>query len=237
MGLECLLLTEDATLLSAIRAKFTELDLGLIMRKDAVSAIELSKRRHLDGFVIDCDDVSGGAEALSNIRRNPANKRSVILAVLNGATSISQAFEMGANFILAKPVQEGRITSLLDMAVPKMKSEHRRYFRYESDLPVEFRLHTGQCLPARMLNISEGGIAIRAHEPLSEGAGSLQFDLPSIQAERFKARAIVAWATESVAGLQFIYVEPQCRAGFEAWLSSLEAHVRFRSPGGKFVQQ
>lgn len=237
MGLECLLLTEDATLLSAIRAQFTEFDLGLIMRKDAASAIELSKRRHLDGFVIDCDDVSRGAEALGNIRRNPANKRSVILAVLNGATSISQAFEMGANFILGKPVQEGRITSVLDMIVPKMKSEHRRYFRYESDLPVEFRLHTGQGFSARMLNISEEGIAIHVTEPLLEGAGSVQFDLPSIEAERFKARAIVAWATDSVAGLQFVYVEPQCRVGFRAWLNSLEAHLQFRNPGGRFVQQ
>ena len=55
----CLLLTEDATLLSAIRAQFTEFDLGLIMRKDVALAIELPKRRHLDGFVIDCDEVSG----------------------------------------------------------------------------------------------------------------------------------------------------------------------------------
>jgi CheY-like chemotaxis protein len=237
MDLECLLLTEDATLLSAIRAQFAEFDLGLIMRKDAASAIELSKRRHLDGFVIDCDDVPGGAEVLGNIRSNPANRRPVILAVLNGATSISQAFEMGANFILGKPVQEGRLASVLDLVVPKMKSEHRRYFRYESDLPVEFRLHTGQLLPARMLNISEGGIAIHVTKPLAEGAGIVEFDLPSIEAESFKARAIVAWATDSVAGLQFLYVDPQCRVGFHAWLNSLEAHLQFRNPGGRFVQQ
>jgi ActR/RegA family two-component response regulator len=237
MPLECLLLTEDATLLSAIRAQFAEFDLALIMRKNAASAIELSKRRHLDGFVIDCDDASGGAEVLGNIRRNHANKRSVILAVLNGTTSISQAFEMGANFVLGKPVQEERIAAVLDMVVPKMKSEHRRYFRYESDLPVEFRLHTGERFPARMLNISEGGIAIHVTEPLSEGAGIVQFYLPSIEAKSFKARAIVAWATESVAGLQFLYVEPQCRVGFQAWLNSLEAHLQFRNPGARLVQQ
>ena len=63
MALECLLLTGDSALLSTIRAKFSERGIELLVRKDAASAIELSKRRHLDGFVIDCDDVRQGKEA------------------------------------------------------------------------------------------------------------------------------------------------------------------------------
>src|SRR5712691_8159417 len=67
MGLECLLLTRDSALLSAIRAKFNELGIEILVRKDAALAVELSKRRHVDGCVIDCDDVLGGKEALSDI--------------------------------------------------------------------------------------------------------------------------------------------------------------------------
>ena len=60
MGLNCLLLTRDATLLEVIRCGFSGTTVELGMRTDAVSAIELSARRHLDGFVIDCDGVERG---------------------------------------------------------------------------------------------------------------------------------------------------------------------------------
>src|SRR5437773_2169037 len=116
MALECLLLTGDSALLCTIRAKFSEQGIELLVRKDAASAIEFSKRRHLDGFVIDCDDVPQGKEALRSIPANSANKRSVMLAIVNGRTSVSEAFEMGANFVLGKPIQDGRICAVMDMA-------------------------------------------------------------------------------------------------------------------------
>ena len=40
--------------------------------------------------------------------------------------------------------------------------------------------------------------------------------------------AVVVWAGASVAGLRFLYLEPHCRAGFQAWLDSMEAQLRFR---------
>src|SRR5947209_7268342 len=97
MVVECLLLTGDSCLLGAIRAKFSERGIELLVRKDAASAIELSKRRHLDGFVIDCDEVPQGKESLRSIPANPANKRSVMLAIVSGRSSVSQACELGAN--------------------------------------------------------------------------------------------------------------------------------------------
>ena len=228
MALECVLLTGDSVLLSTIRAKFSERGIELLVRKDAASALEFSKRRHLDGFVIDCDDVPQGKEALRSIPANPANKQSVMLAIVNGRTSVSEAFEMGANFVLGKPIQDGRICAVLDMAVPKMEREHRRYFRHPVDLPIELQLYTGQSFRAKMRNISEGGFAIRTSETLPEGVLSVQFDLPSIEPETLRGRAVVVWASASIAGLRFLYLEPHCRAGFQAWLDSMEAQLQFR---------
>ena len=228
MALECLLLTGDSALLCTIRAKFSEQGIELLVRKDAASAIEFSERRHLDGFVIDCDDVPQGKEALRSIPANPANKQSVMLAIVNGRTSVSEAFELGANFVLAKPIQDGRICAVLGTAVPKMEREHRRYFRHSIDLPIELQLYTGQSFWAKMQNISEGGFAIRTSEALPEGVLSVQFDLPSIEPETLRGRAVVVWASASIAGLRFLYLEPHCRTGFQAWLDSMEAQLRFR---------
>ena len=84
MSLNCLLLTRDATLLEVFRIAFSAVSVELEMRSDAASAIELSTRRHLDGFVIDCDDVSGGADVLAQIPGSRSNKATVVVAVVNG---------------------------------------------------------------------------------------------------------------------------------------------------------
>jgi hypothetical protein len=228
MPLECLLLTGDAALLGAIRAKFSQRGVEIVVRNDATSAVELSKGRHLDGFVIDCDDVPRGKQALSNIACNLANRRPVVVAVISGETSISQAFEMGAHFVLSKPLQDDRLGAFVDLAVPKMEREHRRYFRYEVDLPVRLEPSSGGTLVAKMLNISEGGFAIRVGNPLPEGVLNVQFDLPSIEPEKFKGRAVVVWASDCIAGLRFLHIEPRCRAGFQAWRNSLKAQLQFR---------
>ena len=68
MGLSCLLLTSDASAAEVMRSSFSAARVDLELRTDAASAIELSARRHLDGFVIDRDDVSGARDVLPRIR-------------------------------------------------------------------------------------------------------------------------------------------------------------------------
>ena len=231
MSLECLLLTQDAYLLKAVKTICNKAGVELLMRKDVASASELSARRHLDGFFIDCDDVPGGIEILNGIRRKRANRRPVVILVVNGRTSIGEAFELGANFVISKPLEDGRLLTLLDLALPKMEREHRRYFRYPATLSVELDLPSGESHPAKMSNISEGGLAIRVSMPLPEEALYVQFDLPGTKPEKFRARAVVVWSCNSIAGLQFVHIELGCRDKFQAWLNSLEAQSHFKAFG------
>jgi hypothetical protein len=54
------------------------------VRSDVPSALEIANRRHFDEFVIDCDGVPGGLDALTAVRHSSANrKESVILAIVN----------------------------------------------------------------------------------------------------------------------------------------------------------
>ena len=95
MGLNCLLLTSDATLLEVIRTGFSTTKVELEMRTDARSAIELSDRRHLDGFVIDCDGVEKAMDLLVQIRASRSNKLSVVFAVVNVTTDVFQPGPFG----------------------------------------------------------------------------------------------------------------------------------------------
>src|SRR5713101_767127 len=121
MSLNCLLLTSDATLLEVIRTGFSTTKVEVEMRRDAASAIELSARRHLDGFVIDCDGVEKAMDLLVQIRASRSNKLSVVVAVVNGKTSVSAEVDAGANFVLGKPVEAKTLRSILDMALPGMR--------------------------------------------------------------------------------------------------------------------
>lgn len=229
MPLNCLLLTSDATLLEVFRTGFRGTSVELEMRRDAASAIELSTRRHLDGFVIDCDDVSGGTDVLTEIRGSRSNKASFVVAVVNGTTSVSMAVDAGANFVLGKPVHDGQLRSLLDAAVPRMAREHRRYFRHKVDLPVELLSHTGETFAGKIMNVSEDGLALtRFGTAAVEGVVTVQFALPSAEPQSFQAKAEVVWNDASAMGLRFLRIELGSRSCFGTWLDSLEAQLQFR---------
>jgi DNA-binding response OmpR family regulator len=229
MGLQCLVVTRDPNLLGHIKTNLSEHGASLDLRQDSLSAIELASRRHWDGLVIDCDDVPGGAEAITQVRNSRSNKQTLIVAVVNGSTSVDAALDLGANFVLCKPVQETRLRSVLHAALPKMEREHRRYFRYETDLLVRLRNHDGHTFPARMKNVSQGGLAIKPVDPARfEGVINVEFEVPSVEPQVFHARADVVWSDAFATGLRFLYVEKDSGVALQAWLNSLEAQLQFR---------
>lgn len=228
MGLECLIVSSDSSLIGHVRASLGAYGASLQLRQDSASAIEFVSRRHLDGIVIDCDDVPAGRKTLPELRNARANKQTLIVAVVNGWTSAEEALDLGADFTLGKPVEPTRLRGILDIAIPRMGREHRRYFRYEVDLPVRFRNPLGQSFIGRMQNVSEGGLAIKLLDPVGlNGVVIAEFDLPSVEPQTFHAKAEIVWSDSFAMGLRFLYMEKQSGVALQTWLSSLEARVRF----------
>jgi PilZ domain len=228
MGLTCLLLTSEAALLDVVRTTFNAVGVALELRTDAASAIELAVRRHIDGFVIDCDGVRGAMEALATIRNSNSNRLSTVFAVLNGTTSVTAAVEGGANFVFGKPVANSWLRSQLDIALPRMDRDHRRYSRHKVDLSISLLCSAGTVV-GKIRNVSEGGLAVIHFGPAAvEGTVTIQFDLPGTSAKLFRAKAEVVWRDASAIGLRFLRIDPNCRLPFEAWLESLEAQLQFR---------
>src|ERR1700690_2915490 len=233
MGLDCLVVTCDPTLLGQIKANFNARGASLDLRQDSASALELASRRHWDGLIIDCDDVAGGAEALVNVRSSRSNRETLIIAVLNGSTSTETALDLGANYVLCKPIEESRLRGVLDLALPRMEREHRRYFRYDIDLPVRFQNHLGQSFNSTMKNVSENGMAIKLVNPVHlKGVVPVDFDIPSIEPKAFHAKADIVWSDSFAMGLRFLHIEKDGKEALQSWLSSLEAQLQFRDSSG-----
>ncbi len=229
MGLECLLVTCDPSLLGQFQTSLGSHGASLQLRQDSASTIELASRRHLDGVIIDCDGVPGAIQALAQIRSTLANKQTPILAVVDGMTSSEAALDAGANFVLSKPIQQPRLASVLPIAIAKMEREHRRYFRYDVDLPVRFQDSLGQSFAAVMKNVSEGGLAILLADPVKlKGVVLVEFELPSVDPQPFHAKADVVWSDAFVVGLRFLYIDKDSEVALQGWLQSLESRFRFR---------
>lgn len=222
-------MTCDLDLLGHVQSALDSHGASLQLRQDSASALELVSRRHLDGLVIDCDDVPGGTKALPALRSSPANKQTLILAVVNGLTSAEEALALGADLALSKPIQPTRLCSILDTAIPKMQREHRRYFRCDVDLPVRLQNPLGQFVTARMQNVSEDGLAIRLIDPVRlQGVVIVEFELPSIEPQAFHAKADVIWSDSFAMGLRFLYIDRDSAIALQTWLDSLENRFRFR---------
>jgi hypothetical protein len=228
MDLDCLVVTCDPMLLGQIKANFSARGVSLDLRQDSATAVELACRRHWDGLIIDCDDVAGGTDLLVNVRRSRSNQETLIVAVLNGSTDTKTAVDLGANFVLCKPIEDSRWRGVLDLALPRMEREHRRYFRYDVNLLVRFQNQLGQSVSATMKNISEGGMAITLVDPVRlKGVVPVDFDIPSVEPQAFHAKADIVWSDSFAMGLRFLHIEKDSEVALQSWLSSLEARFQF----------
>lgn len=230
MRLQCLLVTQERELLELIRPALEGSGVEVEVRAEAASATEICRRRHLDGFLVDCDDVSGGRDLLGTIRGSGSNRMSTIFAVVNGTTSITQALEQGANFVLGKPLAAERFHAYLKVARVFMEREHRRYFRFTVNVPVRIYCGEEQCGEGTMLNLSEGGLALRlVPGSKSEGTVRVSFEVPSLDPAEVEAKGEVVWSDGSgILGIRFLYLGEGSRRKLLGWLDQLQAQVELQ---------
>lgn len=233
MQLQCLLVTREHELLELVRPALESSGIEVEVRAEAISATEICQRRHLDGFLVDCDDVPGGRELLGFIRGSGSNRMSTILAVVNGVTSIDQALQDGANFVLGKPVAVERFHSYLKVARVFMEREHRRYFRFSVDLPVRVYRDQDDYMEGRMLNLSEGGLALRMPSGKGlEGTVRVGFEVPSLDPLAVEVKGEVVWSDGSgIIGVRFLYMGDEARRNLLSWLEQLHAQMELREGG------
>src|SRR5206468_12104865 len=156
MTLESLLLSQDAELVSVIRPTLESLSIDVEICPEARAGNEKLISDKFDAVIVDCDDLEGGLTVLKELRNTPSNKSSVTFAVLNGKKTTTQdAFGMGANFVLQKPISPLNASRCFHAALNFMVKERRRYFRQPVRMAVHVLLGDKE-LKAAGTNISEG---------------------------------------------------------------------------------
>jgi len=231
MTLESLLLSQDPDLVRVIRPTLEKLAIDVEVCHDARAGSDILVSDKFDAVIVDCDDLTGGLALLQGLRNTPSNKNSVAFAVLNGKrTTTQEAFGMGANFVLQKPISSLNASRCFHAALNFMLQERRRYFRQPVKMDVQVVLD-GKTLHATSTNISEGGIALMLREALPKGATPhLKFAIPKTTL-RFEVEAEVAWADfKGLAGFRFHNLPNSTKVELEKWLDDRMEH---EFPGSK----
>ena len=231
MTLESLLLSQDPDLVRVIRPTLEELSIEVEVCPEAQTGADVLVTDKFDAVIVDCDDLTGGLALLQGLRNTPSNKNCVAFAVLNGKRTTTQdAFSMGANFVLQKPISSLNAARCFHAALNFMLKERRRYFRQPVKMQVKLVLG-GKTLTATSTNISEGGMAVLLRHALPKGATPrVKFTLPD-STLTMEIESEVAWADmKGRAGLRFHNVPETTREQLERWLDD---HLERELPGAK----
>src|SRR5208282_4021597 len=231
MTLESLLLSQDLDLVRVIRPTLEKLSIDVEICQEARQAADILIAEKFDAVIVDCDDLKGGLAVMEGMRSTPSNKNSVTFAILNGKkTTTQQAFGMGANFVLQKPISVLNASRCFHAALNFMIRERRRYFRQPVKMLVNIVLGE-KSVRATSTNISESGIALLLRDALPKGAKPrLQFTLPETN-YTLDLDAEVVWAdVKGRAGVRFHDVSKDAQVHLEKWLNDrLEEEL----PGAK----
>jgi CheY-like chemotaxis protein len=228
MNLESLLVCRDAEVVRVLRPTLEKLAIEVEITAAAKSGAQVLSSSKFDAVIVDCDDLQGGTDVLRSLRATPSNKTSVSFAILNGKTTTQQAFDMGANFVLQKPVTTAGTLRCFNTALSFMVREKRRYFRCLVQIPVTLFLNQGEELQATATNLSEGGMAIHFEGKLAKNTISkVQFTLPGTRTT-MDPKGDIAWADDlGRAGIKFLDMPESSREHLEGWIiRRLETEAR-----------
>lgn len=220
MGLKSLLLSRDPQVIQVLRPTLNKLSISVEVCSGTASANKVLSSEKFDGVIVDCDDLQGGLEVLERLRRGASNKNSVSFAILNGHTRTYRALELGANFVLQKPISALNAMRGFNAALWLMTVERRRYFRHPVEMTVTVVFGQDQKLTATATNISQSGMAIRFHSSeLQKGSISkVIFTLPETHVS-METNADLAWADGTGrAGVRFVKMPQSTLEQLQHWL-------------------
>ena len=213
MSLQSLVLCSDEKIARVLRRVLSDLDIGIDQSPDADSAIRKLTRQRYEAVIVDCTDEQAASQVLKSARTAPCNKRAVAVAVIDGKKALRSAFDLGAHFVLYKPLSAERAKASFRAARALMKRERRRNIRVQIEMPVILVLNDGAGQQRTLTSdLGEGGMAVQSSQrPKTHGALQIQFALPGTE-DTIHCGGEVAWENAGrQTGIRFVDLAPEAR--------------------------
>jgi hypothetical protein len=231
MSLKALVLCSDEKIVRVLRRTLGDLDITMEICADSDTALRRLTRQRYEGIIADCSD-DGASDVLRSARSAPCNKQAVAVAIVEPIIGLKAVFDIGAHFVLYKPVTTERAKSSFRAARALMKSERRRNARVAVQIPVVLRnLGSGPNMRATTADISEGGMAIQIpNKTRPTGRWQVAFTLPGTDIA-LELPAEFAWeGNRAQAGLRFQQISLDVSMQLREWLKQNSADTEPDDP-------
>ncbi len=217
MDLRSLVLCSDEKIVRVLRRVLSDLEIGVEHCTHADAALQRLTRQRFEAVIVDCADEDAAVQVFKSVRTAPCNKRAIAVAIVDGQTGLRGAFEMGAHFVLYKPISTERSKSSFRAARALMKRERRRNSRIPVQIPVLFTA-TGQ--RAITTDLSDGGMAVQfSRGPKETGSLRLSFTLPG-SSKALELTGEIAWQTAGGhTGIRFLELSSEARQQLGTWMN------------------
>jgi hypothetical protein len=140
--------------------------------------------------------------------------------MVDASTALRSAFDLGAHFVLYKPVSAERAKASFRAARALMKRERRRNIRVPVESPITVRINDGAAqFQAVTTDIGEGGVAVQLPRRVqSLGPVSVHFPLPGVK-HTIECLGETAWDNAGRQfGIRFIDLAPDSLDQLKSWL-------------------
>lgn len=212
-----LVLSDDSTTVEQLTSGMRQFAISADVCPDLERATVLINTRKFEAIVVDLSLGQNVDDFFGKVRLSPSNRNSVIFAI-SGDEDLGS--RIPANFVITKPVNPEIVGSIFKAALGLIIRDYRRYFRCPLAIPVLITIDKKAQIQCEMVNISEGGMAIRTSAIFHSGAVvACRFKLPG-QANALEMEAEVCWCDyKGRAGLQFRAMLEDQRIRLQTWLS------------------
>lgn len=218
MNLQALLFCSDEKVVKVLRRVLGDLDITVEHCDDSESTIRQITRRRFESVIVDCAD-NCAADILKSVRSAPCNKQAIAVAMVDGQTALRGAFELGAHFVLYKPISTERAKASFRAARALMKCERRRNTRVPVQTEVVLLNQEGRVQhKLKTSDLSEGGLSLQLQRAPS-GPMRLRFTLPGTDLQ-LECLGELAWQNPgNQAGIRFRDLSIDAHAQLKAWVT------------------
>jgi c-di-GMP-binding flagellar brake protein YcgR len=221
MSLKCLLVSSDEKTVRILRRVLSELEIAVEHVETPETAVRKLTRQRFESIIVDCSRAEDSGTILKSAKAAPANNRAIGIVLVEPGIGLRGGFDMGAHFVLHKPLSGERAKASFRAVRALMKRERRRQLRVPVQVPVACRVFASAIqFKARTLDICEGGMAIEFLEAVpKENALRFSLDLPGMD-RKFEIEGELAWeGHRAQAGVRFKNLSEEQLQTLRQWLS------------------
>ena len=226
MGLKSLLLSSDEKTVRVLRRVLSDLEIDVEHCTAVDEAIRRITRQRFEAIIADGANVEDAGSLLRGAKAAPVNKRALTVVLVEAPVGLKGGFELGAHFVLHKPLAVERAKASFRAVRAMMKRERRLQLRVPVQIPVECFGWGSRRYRAETLDLCEGGMAIQFSERAKkENSLRFSFELPGMISQGMghivEIHGELAWEGDGArAGVRFVNATDDQRNALRQWLNS-----------------